>query len=183
MTAHVPTDLTGLRPAKLAHIVLKTDKLEEMAAFYRTFLGADALFGNDRIVFLTYDDEHHRLALIRRPNMDRPQPNAAGLDHFAFSYRTLSELAAAYERLKAAGIKPDWQINHGLTTSLYYRDPDGNRVEIQVDNFPSVALLNEWLATGAFDRNPIGVEIDMDELASRSHAGAPESELLRPRST
>jgi len=182
MTARVPTERTGLRPAKLSHVVLKTDKLEEMAAFYRNFLGADTLFGNDRIVFLTYDDEHHRLALVRRPNMDRPQPNAAGLDHFAFSYRSLPELAAAYERLKAHGIRPDWQINHGLTTSLYYRDPDGNRVEIQVDNFPSVAALNEWLATGAFDRNPIGVEIDMDEVSARSRAGTPDSELLRPRS-
>jgi catechol-2,3-dioxygenase len=25
-------------------------------------------------------------------------------------------------------------FNHGLTTSLYYRDPDGNKVELQVDN-------------------------------------------------
>jgi hypothetical protein len=32
-------------------------------------------------------------------------------------------------------IRPFYSINHGPTTSLYYTDPDGNRVELLVDNF------------------------------------------------
>jgi len=28
-------------------------------------------------------------------------------------------------------------VNHRPTTSMYYRDPDGNRVELQIDNFPT----------------------------------------------
>jgi hypothetical protein len=40
--------------------------------------------------------------------------------------------------------------------------------------------LNEWFATGAFDREPIGVTIDMGDLAARFHAGEPESELKKP---
>ena len=180
MTARVPLAPKGLRPAKLAHVVLKTNHLEAMTEFYRLFLGAETMFANDRIVFLTYDEEHHRLALIRRPGLGAHQANAAGLDHFSFAYRTFAELVEAYEGLRTAGIEPDWQINHGPTTSLYYRDPDGNRVEIQVDNFPTVEALNEWLASGAFDRNPIGVEFKMEELVQRFRDGATEAEILRP---
>ena len=40
-----------------------------------------------------------------------------------------------YLRLKKQGIVPHTCMNHGFTTSLYYLDPDGNEVEIQVDNF------------------------------------------------
>jgi len=181
-SARVPAPRGGLAPAKLAHIVLKTNRLEEMAEWYRRFLDAGTMFANDRIVFLTYDEEHHRIALIRRPNLSPPAPDAAGLDHFAFAFADFAGLARAYERLKAEGVMPDWTVNHGTTTSLYYRDPDGNRVELQVDNFASVAELNDWFATGAFDVNPIGVEFDMDRLLARFRAGAAEREILRPAS-
>lgn len=180
MTARVPPPRAGSAPAKLAHVVLKTNRLDEMARWYRLFLDADTMFANDRIVFVTYDEEHHRIALIKRPDLSDPQPNAAGLDHFAFAFRSFAELARAYERLKAEGVVPDWTINHGTTTSLYYRDPDRNRVEMQVDNFATVAELNDWLATGAFDANPIGVEFDMDKLVARFSAGVSEHDILRP---
>ena len=42
---------------------------------------------------------------------------------------------SSYARLKGLGIEPDACVNHGVTTSLYYADPDGNQVELQVDNF------------------------------------------------
>jgi catechol 2,3-dioxygenase len=41
----------------------------------------------------------------------------------------------SYLRLRDAGIEPDICIDHGMTLSSYYSDPDGNRVELQVDNF------------------------------------------------
>ena len=43
------------------------------------------------------------------------------------------DLLDTYRRLKAKGIVPYWPIHHGFTVSLYYRDPDGNRMEFQVD--------------------------------------------------
>ena len=179
-TAHVPAPKGNESPAKLAHVVLRTNRLEEMRSWYTTVLGAEAMFANDRIVFLTYDDEHHRLALIKRHNLTEPREDTVGLDHFAFSHRDLASLVAAYQRLAAKGIRPVWTINHGPTTSLYYKDPDGNRVELQVDNFKSVAELNAWFSTGAFDRNPIGVEFDMSELTARFRNGEPDAELLFP---
>ena len=62
---------------------------------------------------------------------------------------------------------------------MYYRDPDGNQVELQVDNFPTAAELDAWFRSGAFAKNPIGVSFDPDELARKVHAGVPNAELIR----
>jgi catechol-2,3-dioxygenase len=131
------------------------------------------------LAFMTYDDEHHRIALLHTPDApDRPE-GAAGLEHIAYTYATLGDLAATYRRLKAAGITPYWTINHGPTTSMYYRDPDRNQVELQVDNFPTADELSAWFRSGAFARNPIGVTFDPDELVRKLAAGVPVEELVR----
>lgn len=179
--ARVPRPNTVPSPAKFAHAVLRTNDLEAMREWYSTVLGAETMFANERIVFITYDDEHHRLAFIKRPGLKPAVPGTVGLDHLAYAYDTLAGLVGAYERLKAAGIVPRRTINHGPTTSMYYDDPDGNGVELQVDNFRSVAELNDWFAAGAFSRNQLGFDVDMDDIARRLHDGAPEAELLMPR--
>lgn len=81
-------------------------------------------------------------------------------------------------RLRGLGIAPYWCINHGPTTSLYYRDPDANQVELQVDNFPGPAALGAWLRSGAFAHNPIGVNFDPERLLARFRAGDPVEELV-----
>jgi len=58
----------------------------------------------------------------------------AGLAHFAFTYRSLTEVLGTYLRMKQWGAAPCWCINHGFTTSIYYHDPDGNMAETQYDN-------------------------------------------------
>ena len=85
-----------------------------------------------------------------------------------------------YRSLKAQGIVPLRAFNHGVATSMYYADPDGNEIELTVEAFESVEALNEWFATGAFDVNPVGVLIDPDELSARVDAGEPELEILKP---
>ena len=90
------------------------------------------------LAFLTYDDEHHRFAFA---NLDLLKPDGGGPDdrgqigvnHVAYTYASVADLLATYERLKAAGIHPYWPVHHGTTLSLYYADPDGNRMELQVD--------------------------------------------------
>ncbi len=167
-----------VRPAKFAHAVLRTNKFKEMVEWYRTVLEADVVFSNEMLAFMTYDDEHHRIAIAGFPGLvDRPR-HSVGLDHLAYTYANLGDLIATYERLKAAGITPAVTINHGPTTSMYYRDPDGNRVELQIDNFASVEELNAWFRSGEFRKNPIGTTYDADELARQHHAGVPLETLL-----
>ena len=84
------------------------------------------------------------------------------------------QLVHAYERIRDEGIVPKSCINHGFTTSLYYADPDGNEVELAMDNQEDVEAMNAWFARGGFDRNFVGVPFDPEEnrRAGRGHAEA-----------
>jgi catechol-2,3-dioxygenase len=166
-----------IKPVRFAHVVLRTRHLEESIDWYRRLVGMETVFKNDFVAFLTFDDEHHRLALIVTPEEQKAPAMAAGLDHIAYTMNDLGELLGTYARLKGEGILPVWTINHGPTTSLYYQDPDGNRVELQIENFESEAALNEWMAGDTFRLNPIGVEFDPDKLLARFRQGDPENEL------
>jgi hypothetical protein len=61
---------------------------------------------------------------------------------------------------------------------MYYRDPDGNRVELQIDNFTTADEGRAWMHSPAFDRNPVGVEYDPDELVKRFRSGVPVADLV-----
>lgn len=169
----------ALSPAKFAHFVLRTGHIDKMAEWYESVLAARIVFRDERLCFLSYDDEHHRLALIQVPGLEPRDPNGTGTDHVAYSYRDLGELLANYRRLKAAGILPHWPINHGVTTSMYYRDPDNNRVELQIDNFATAEECQAYFQSRAFADNPVGVTYDPEELCRRYEAGEPISDLLR----
>jgi catechol-2,3-dioxygenase len=168
-------------PAKFAHAVLRTthSQHELMVNWYKTVLGAHASFEVTGVLsFLTYDDEHHRIAIGVVPGLaDRP-PLAIGVDHLAFTYASLADLIFTYERLKELDINPYRTINHGPTLSYYYRDPDNNQIELQVDVFATAQEVNAFLAM-EFPKNPIGVEVDADDVARRFHSGAPAEELLK----
>lgn len=170
---------TVLKPAYFAHFVVRVRDLEASLAWYETVLGVQTVNRNQVIAFATYDDEHHRIALAETPVKELPPPNSPGVDHVAYTFRDLGELLGHYVRLKKAGILPVWKINHGPTTSLYYADPDGNRVEFQVDNFATPEELKGWMASDTFKKNPIGVEFDPDKLVARYEQGDPIEELIQ----
>lgn len=168
------------RPIQIAHVVLKTARYSESVDWYCRLFQAEIALANPRITFLSYDDEHHRIAIINGGESLKPKlEDAAGVDHFAFSYETLSELLAVYGRLKSQGILPARSINHGMTISFYYRDPDGNRVELQVDNFGK-AEAAAYMHSAEFNANPIGTEFDPDELKRRFATGERLTDLLWP---
>jgi catechol-2,3-dioxygenase len=170
-----------VKPRQLAHVVRRTSRFEEMVRWYCTVLGAEVVHSDGMLAFLTYDEEHHRIAIAGIPGLEEQPAMAAGTDHIAFSYADLGDLLHTYRRLQAAGIAPYWCINHGPTTSMYYKDPDGNRVELQVDNLPTVDAIDAWMRSGAFAANPIGVIFDPEELVARYEAGeAIETLTARP---
>jgi len=172
---------TVTKPKYLAHVVLSTtrDNFATMVQFYKTFLSAHASFENNFISFLTYDFEHHRIAIVAVPEAVPKAPNATGLRHIAFGFNSLNDLAMAYLQRKAHGILPVRCLNHGVTTSLYYRDPDGNDLETQVDNFDTVPEMIEYMASPAFEENPIGVNFDPEELVRRLKSGEPDVSIKK----
>ncbi|KIW30464.1 uncharacterized protein PV07_06206 [Cladophialophora immunda] len=168
-----------LSPDTLAHVVLRTNNLRGMTEFYLNFLGGTVTYGNDIISFITYDDEHHRIAIIRVPGTNSKAPTSAGLEHIAFTFPTLPALLLAYRQRKALGISPFWCVNHGPTTSIYYKDPDGNKIETQVDNFDNVESAIDFMNSSYFAENPVGTDFDAEELLEMIKAGVPESELKK----
>ena len=124
-TPREPVKPDAVSPALFAHFVVRTSNLEAMRTWYKTVLNARIVHDNGTLCFMTYDDEHHRLALVNVPGLQKPAADAWGLSHIAYSYRTMRDLLSTYVRLRAEGILPFRPINHGPTVSMYYHDPDG----------------------------------------------------------
>jgi catechol-2,3-dioxygenase len=171
----VTTDV--ISPAQLAHFVLRTPRFEESIEWWKTVLGAVPRYQNEFLSFLTYDDEHHRLAILSVPHLNDDGRTSAGMEHVAFTYKDLDALLSTYVRLKDLGIEPVAPVNHGMTFSLYYADPDGNQVELQVDSMPP-AEAETFMASDVFAANPIGVAFDPDDIVARRAAGESIESLL-----
>jgi catechol-2,3-dioxygenase len=170
----------AISPRRLAHIALRTNKLRQMVDWYCKVLGAHVAFSSEKIAFLTYDEEHHRIALIAvEEYLPRDPVIRVGYYHTAFAFDSLHELLSTYTRLKREGIDPYRAINHGPTVSFYFADPEGNQIEFQVDSFPDPEATNAWLRSDAFKNNPIGIEFEPEEMLRQLRAGVPETELMR----
>jgi catechol 2,3-dioxygenase-like lactoylglutathione lyase family enzyme len=165
---------------RYSHVVFQTRRFDAMKQWYCGVFGAEVVHEDPALCFLTYDDECHRFALA---NLDILKPDAAGgnsdvgINHIAYTFASAAELLETYARLKAQDIIPYWPVHHGMTLSLYYRDPDGNRLEFQVDTLPSEQA-KHFMRGDSFAANPIGIEFDPDALLARYRAGAGEAELL-----
>jgi catechol-2,3-dioxygenase len=172
-------DSKPIAPSLFAHFVLRSSNMPAMVDWYSTVLNMHVVKRNDFICFLTYDDEHHRLAIVNIPDLHKPDQRSWGLAHVAYTFRNVGELLSTYRRLKKAGIEPYRPIHHGPTLSMYYHDPDGNSVEMQVDCFKTKEETSAYFQTEGFTRNPIGVNFDPETLVAAYESGASEAELLR----
>ena len=174
--------MSRIRPAKFVHVVYRTYRFEEMIDWYQKVLGAKIQHHNPAIAFVTYDDEHHRVAFLNlslfEPDGARQRHDRVGVDHVAYTYPSLHDLAENYAQLKELGILPYWCLHHGITISMYYGDPDGNRMEFQVDVYKTNEEANDFMEGPGFAENPIGVEFNPDELVARLRAGEPASNFL-----
>lgn len=180
MNAPLPQTATAIKPAKLAHLVFRTNQLQTMVDWYCAVLGARVVHESDKIAFVTYDDEHHRVAFVASAEYaPRPAVQTVGFYHVAFTYRGIGELLSTYVRLKDQGITPWRSIHHGPTCSMYYRDPDGNDVELQVDSFESLDDAADYMRGPAFERDPIGILFKPEDLIAKYNAGVSPAELVR----
>ena len=82
----------------------------------------------------------------------------------------------SFARLKDLGIEPEFCLNHGVATSLYYADPDQNLVELQVDIFGNWDASAEWMRKSEdFRQNPVGAFFDPDRVLAAHKAGVRRS--------
>ncbi|MBW3660392.1 MAG: VOC family protein [Gemmatimonadetes bacterium] len=120
----------------IGHVHLKVSYLERAVAFYRDALGFEVTQRYGRgAAFLSAGGYHHHLGLnVWESRGGAPPPaGSTGLYHFAILYPTRAALADALRRLMDAGVPLEGASDHGVSESLYLRDPDGNGVELYRD--------------------------------------------------
>lgn len=178
-TRFEPDETRVIRPT-LHHVNLKTTRLQEMIDWYGTVIGSEPNFQSEAIAFLTNDDANHRVALTGLPGLkdDEEKIVRTGMHHSAFEYEALDDLLTTYLRLKNDDILPGACLDHGLTISFYYIDPDANLVELQADNYGDWEASTEFIRSDErFVANPIGEFIDPEKLVAARREGLPPAEV------
>ena len=124
------------RPKHLGHVNLYVRNAERSRQWYEDVLGLHTYdFRPGLAVFMSADiDKSHEVALMQVGD-DAPlqQKGQVGLNHLAFMMESLDDLKEAYLRLKEKNVKIDRVADHGVSLGIYFRDPDGNGLEISYE--------------------------------------------------
>ena len=127
-------------PDRIAHVVLKVRDVERSKKFYSEVMGLQIMQFEPAIkmaFFASNGRDHHEIAAIEvEPTAPDSAAGAVGLSHVAFRLRDQAHLQAAYADLKKHGVKIVSAVDHGVTKSIYFRDPDGHLLEVYCDGLP-----------------------------------------------
>lgn len=168
-----------IRPL-LHHVTLKTSRLREMVDWYKILVGVEVTFQDANNAWTSNDGANHRIAFLSVPGLedDAAKTRHNGMHHSAFEYGSFDDLMSSYGRLQGEGILPTFCLDHGMTISLYYRDPEGNHVELQSDSFGDWKRSTEFMRTSKdFQSNPIGTFFDPEKVFQAYKAGEPFATL------
>ena len=166
-------------PKEIGHIVPNVTDVERSTRFYRDVVGFQvSRYRPDGTgAFLTCGVVHHNLALFKAPAGARPtEKGAIGLNHFAFKVESYRALQAAHSRLVEARAAIDHIVDHGMTRSVYFLDPDGIMMELFSDTY---ATEEEGLA---YMKSTRGGAAPMDITAAEPpRAEIPQADFTRVR--
>jgi len=124
--------MTSVR--RLNHAVLYVRDALRAASFYEEAFGFEVVgaYGDGAAVFLRAEntENHHDLGLFSLgAQAPPPQPGRVGLYHLAWQVDTINDLAEMRARLLQMGALVG-ESDHGVSKSLYAKDPDGNEFEV-----------------------------------------------------
>ena len=140
----------------LGHVGLYCNDLGKMRDFYAGVLGlaiTDEDLERDLLPERAPDAEHHELALVQAKD---PGQKTHNVQQVSFKVKSLDDVRAFYHRLQDAGMRIERTITHGIACSVYFFDPEDNRIEL-------------YYTTPYKVRQPLGEQIDLDQ---------PDAELL-----
>ena len=122
---------TGIGLKRLQHLVLWVSNVERSVRFYTEVLGFEVKRRSPTAAFLVIPGtgEDHHLGLFEQTGVPRPSEHVARMYHSAWEVAELTDLARARRRLIDAGSLVG-QSDHGVSLSLYAKDPDGLEFEI-----------------------------------------------------
>jgi catechol 2,3-dioxygenase len=144
-------------PERIGHVVLKVRDLERTKKFYAEVMGLEVMKVEPSIkmaFFASNGRDHHEIAAIEIDgNIPDSQAGGFGLSHLAFRLRDEAHLRAAYTDLKEHEVKIISALNHGVTKSIYFRDPDGHLLEVYCDGLPEelAKFPDPYMGMGALD--------------------------------
>jgi catechol-2,3-dioxygenase len=134
-----------VRVKRLAHVGLWATDVATQTRFYRQVLGfhlrstevisSDEAEFEEANTFLSLGDEYHSLGVFSDPRETSGNGHQTHLHHMAFEVDTDAEIAALAARLQQSGIELTLAPRDGdseQSDTLWFNDPDGNRIEISV---------------------------------------------------
>jgi catechol-2,3-dioxygenase len=181
---------TIIKP-RLHHFGMRTLKLDEMLDWYSKVCGYEIVLEArqtdvseetpPQAAYVSNDDEHHRGGFFNLPMFkDHPERGfMPGVNHLAFEYDTIDDLLSSWERLQGEGIVPALCTDHGPTFAFYYKDPEGNTVELCADAWEEEGKPREIMSDPRILQNPMGSQVDPAKLLAARREGMSLSELHR----
>ena len=136
----------GLPNVTLRHVSMYVTDIEATLAFYTDVLGFTISdrgpFRGEQIAFLTRDpEEHHEIVVMS----GRPAGSYGTINQISFRGEKLADLRATHELLTNGGIEKIDPVDHGNALSVYFWDPEDNRIEIYIPTPWYVAQPNRTL--------------------------------------
>src|SRR5262245_31169991 len=124
-----------IQARKLGHVVLKVRDVQKAKDFYTRVLGLKVAYEDRQrsAVFLSFGTEHHELALFQLATGEPSEAVQLGLHHMAWQLGSFAELQAAHRELLELGIPIEATIEHNVTRSGCFFDPESNRAELYCD--------------------------------------------------
>jgi len=127
--------MTSVPEFSFSHMGIFVTDAARMEDFYTRVLGFAVtdrgLLGSTALVFLSRDPrEHHQIVLAGG------RPGAAGfnaINQISFRMADFAGLREMHRRLEREGVKELAPVSHGNALSVYFKDPEGNRIELFVD--------------------------------------------------
>jgi catechol 2,3-dioxygenase len=135
---------------RLSHVGLYVRDVPKMIEFYTKVLGFVVSDGAEdgRITFLSRNpSDHHQVVLVRGRETE---PETLMVQQVSFNVATLANVQKAYGKVKEAGCDAIRPVSHGNAWSVYFRDPEGNQIEMFCDT--------PWYVP-----QPCGFKIDLEE--------------------
>lgn len=124
--------------AELGHVVFYVRDLEQSVSFYTDVVGlsVSGRIFNDKAAILSGGRTHHELLLIEVGQAEGPPAGRRiGLYHVGWKIGDSIEiLKHKYQQLQAMHYPVEGMSDHMVSQSIYLNDPDGNEIELYVDN-------------------------------------------------
>lgn len=152
--------------ARIGHVHLRVADLDRAVAFYRDVLGLDVMqVFESGAAFLSAGGYHHHIGLNTWESLGStpPPPGHTGLYHTAFLYPDRKALARAVRRVVDAGVTIEGKADHGVSEAVYFRDPDGNGIELYRDRVEA-----DWPMNSEGKIQMVNAPLDLAALLSEA---------------